>query len=127
MQPARVAIVDDDPLFVEYLSVFLRTRGYEASVFTSGGEFLNALAGRSVPDLVLLDVLMPAMDGLETLRAIRGVSPTLPVIMLSGQQVPATIVDAVRQGAGRGGEAKAVRSRRAGQWRPWRPRRPQPT
>src|SRR5690349_20067398 len=99
MQPARIAIVDDDALFVEYLSMFLRSRGYETSVFSSGSALLSALSGRSAPDVVLLDVLMPNMNGLETLRAIRSASPNVQVIMLSGQQVPATIVDAVRLGA----------------------------
>jgi two-component system response regulator AtoC len=98
-QPARIAIVDDDALFVDYLSVFLRSRGYETSVFQSGTALLAALNSRSAPDVVLLDVLMPNMNGLETLRAIRAASPNLQVIMLSGQQVPATIVDAVRLGA----------------------------
>jgi DNA-binding NtrC family response regulator len=99
MQAARIAIVDDDPLFVDYLGMFLRSRGYETVSFSSGSALLNALAGRSVPDVVILDVLMPTMNGLETLRALRAASPNLPVIMLSGQQVPATIVDAVRLGA----------------------------
>jgi two-component system response regulator AtoC len=99
MQPARIAIADDDALFVEYLSMFLRSRGYETSAFSSGSALLSALSGRSAPDVVLLDVLMPNMNGLETLRAIRSASPNVQVIMLSGQQVPATIVDAVRLGA----------------------------
>ncbi len=99
MQAARIAIVDDDPLFVEYLATFLRSRGYETAVYTSGTALLAALTGKQVPDVVLLDVLMPTMNGLEALRAIRAASPNLPVIMLSGQQVPATIVDAVRLGA----------------------------
>ena len=99
MQAARIAIVDDDPLFVEYLATFLRSRGYDTTVYPSGTALLTALAGRSIPDVVLLDVLMPNMNGLETLKAIRAASPVLPVIMLSGQQVPATIVDAVRLGA----------------------------
>jgi two-component system response regulator AtoC len=99
MQPAKIAIVDDDALFVEYLSMFLRSRGYETTVFSSGTALLSALSGRSAPDVVLLDVLMPNMNGLETLRAIRTASPHVQVIMLSGQQVPATIVDAVRLGA----------------------------
>ena len=99
MPAARIAIVDDDPLFVEYLATFLKSRGYETAAFSSGAALLQALSGRQAPDVVLLDVLMPSMNGIEALRAIRGASPNLPVIMLSGQQVPATIVDAVRLGA----------------------------
>ena len=78
---------------------FCESRGYETVVFNNGPALLGALQGRSAPDVVLLDVLMPTMNGLETLKALRAAHPNLPVIMLSGQQVPATIVDAVRLGA----------------------------
>jgi len=95
---ANVAIVDDDPLFVEYLSTFLRSRGYETSVYPSGAALLQALP-TSMPDAILLDVQMPNVTGLDTLRELRSSHPGTPVIMVSGQQVPATIVDAVRLGA----------------------------
>jgi two-component system response regulator AtoC len=99
MQGARIAIVDDDPLFVGYLGAFLRSRGYETVTFANGSALLQAMNGRQPPDVVLLDVLMPTMNGIETLKALRSASPAVPVIMLSGQQVPGTIVDAVRLGA----------------------------
>jgi two-component system response regulator AtoC len=95
---ASIAIVDDDPLFVEYLSTFLHSRGYETSVYPSGAAFLKALPA-SLPDAVLLDVLMPNMTGLDTLRELRSSHPGIPVIMVSGQHVPGTIIDAVRLGA----------------------------
>src|SRR5436190_10424359 len=98
MSNAHVAIADDDPLFVDYLATFLKSRGYEASGYSSGADLLKALPAVS-PDAVLLDVLMPNMNGLETLRALHAAKPGMPVIMLSGQQVPATIVDAIRLGA----------------------------
>src|SRR5579871_4473136 len=98
MATAQIAIVDDDPLFVEYLRTFLKSRGYEATVYPSGAALLKTLPGKP-PDAVLLDVLMPNMNGLETLRELQVARPGLPVIMVSGQQVPATIVDAVRLGA----------------------------
>jgi two-component system response regulator AtoC len=98
MTTARLALVDDDPAFSTYLSMRLRTRGYAVTTYASGAELIEAL-GQAKPDVVLLDVLMPGMDGLETLRAIRQGHPTLQVVMLSGMQVPSTIVDAVRLGA----------------------------
>jgi DNA-binding NtrC family response regulator len=99
MPPARVAIVDDDALFVDYLAAFLRSRGYYPVVYASGPALLEDLRATQALDLVLLDVLMPSMTGLEALKSIHAIAPDLPVIMVSGQQVPGTIIDAVRLGA----------------------------
>jgi two-component system response regulator AtoC len=97
--PARLALVDDDQQFVEYLETLLRSRGYEVQSFTSGSELLQTMHSDAPPDVVLLDVLMPGMDGLETLKAVRVAHPHVQVIMLSGRNAPSTIVDAMRQGA----------------------------
>ena len=99
MNPARLAIVDDDPAFAQYLATWLGSRGYEVRTYPSGAELIQALGNTAPPDVVLLDVLMPGMNGLETLKALRSSHPGLQVIMLSGQGVPSTIVDAVRLGA----------------------------
>ena len=99
MTPANLAIVDDDPQFVDYMATLLRSRGYAVQTFNSGPALLRALNTETAPQVVLLDVLMPELDGLETLKALRTSHPSVPVIMLSGRQTPATIVDAVRLGA----------------------------
>ena len=99
MNPARLAVVDDDPAFSDYLTTLLGSRGYDVKAYTSGADLLQALGAGPAPDVVLLDVLMPGMNGLETLKAAREANPAVQVIMLSGQQVPATIVDSVRLGA----------------------------
>ncbi len=96
---AKLALVDDDPAFTEFLKTLLGTRGYEVDIFHSGKELLDALKAGGAPQVVLLDVLMPDLDGLETLRVIRQLQPNSQVIMLSGRQAPATIVEAVRLGA----------------------------
>jgi two-component system response regulator AtoC len=96
---AQLALVDDDPAFTGYLETLLRSRGYAIEVFHSGGALLESLRAGSTPHVILLDVLMPDLDGLETLRAIRHAHPAARVIMLSGRQAPATIVEAVRLGA----------------------------
>jgi DNA-binding NtrC family response regulator len=92
-------LVDDDQQFVEYLETLLKSRGYEVQPFTSGAELLQTMHSDRPPDVVLLDVSMPGMDGLETLKAVRLAHPHVQVIMLSGRNAPATIVDAMRQGA----------------------------
>jgi len=96
---AQLALVDDDPAFTGYLETLLRSRGYTVEVFHSGGALLESLRAGATPHVILLDVLMPDLDGLETLRAIRHAHPSARVIMLSGRQAPATIVEAVRLGA----------------------------
>jgi len=96
---ARLTIVDDDRAFTDFLQTLLKTRGYAVDVFHSGGELLEALRGGLAPHVILLDVSMPDLDGLETLRAIRSAHPTAQVIMLSGRQAPSTIIEAVRLGA----------------------------
>lgn len=96
---ARLAVVDDDVAFTGFVQTFLRTRGYHVDVFNSGTALLQSLKTGPSPQVVLLDVLMPDLDGIETLRAIRSANPGSQVIMLSGRQTPATIVEAVRLGA----------------------------
>jgi two-component system response regulator AtoC len=96
---ARLAVVDDDEAFTEFVQTFLRTRGYDVDVYHSGSALLDGLRTGASPQVILLDVLMPDLDGIETLRAIRTARPGAQVIMLSGRQAPATIVEAVRLGA----------------------------
>jgi two-component system response regulator AtoC len=94
-----VAIVDDDSAFSNYLRTFLSLRGYETRSYSRGDELLAAVKLGDPPDIVLLDVMMPGMNGLETLRALKSAKPDMQVIMLSGREQAATIVEAVRLGA----------------------------
>ena len=94
-----VAIVDDDSSFAAYLRTFLSLRGYEARCYTRGDELLASMKQTEAPDVVLLDVMMPGLDGMATLRALKSSRPEAQVIMLSGRNQASTIVEAVRLGA----------------------------
>jgi two-component system, NtrC family, response regulator AtoC len=99
MKKPYVAIVDDDAGFAQYLRTFLSLRGYEARCYTRGDELLASMKQAEAPDVVLLDVMMPGLDGMATLRALKASRPEAQVIMLSGRNQASTIVEAVRLGA----------------------------
>jgi two-component system response regulator AtoC len=99
MKKPYVAIVDDDSGFAAYLRTFLSLRGYEARCYTRGDELLASMKQSEAPDAILLDVMMPGLDGMATLRALKASRPEAQVIMLSGRNQAATIVEAVRLGA----------------------------
>src|SRR5881394_3738883 len=94
-----VAIVDDDSAFANYLRTFLSLRGYDTRSYSRGDEMIAAVKQGDPPDIVLLDVMMPGMNGIETLRALKSAKSDLQVIMLSGREHASTIVEAVRLGA----------------------------
>jgi DNA-binding NtrC family response regulator len=94
-----ISIVDDDSGFANYLRTFLSLRGYETRSYSRGDEIVASIKQGDPPDVVLLDVMMPGMNGLETLRALKTAKPDLQVIMLSGREQASTIVEAVRLGA----------------------------
>ncbi|MGE0813993.1 MAG: sigma 54-interacting transcriptional regulator [Vicinamibacterales bacterium] len=95
----RVAVVDDDRAFTEYLATWLGSRGLTVDVFHSGTALLDRLRAGAAPHVVLLDVAMPDLNGIDTLRAIRQSNSAAQVIMLSGRNAPATVIEAVRLGA----------------------------
>src|SRR5574338_1271629 len=100
MKRPYVAIVDDDSAFAAYLRTFVSLRGYEARCYARGDEMLAAVkSAEEAPDVVLLDVMMPGLDGIATLRALKTTKPESQVIMLSGRNQASTIVEAVRLGA----------------------------
>lgn len=80
-QNKTILVVDDEPRIVEAVNMNLEVEGYQVSVASNGYEALEKVT-KELPDLVILDVMMPEMDGFETLKRIREVS-TVPVIMLT--------------------------------------------
>ena len=77
----RILVVDDEPRMIRFIQMNLELEGYQVSQASNGFEALTKLRD-DLPDLVILDVMMPDMDGFETLRLLREVS-AVPVIMLT--------------------------------------------
>ncbi len=82
MRPGKILVVDDDPEVRMVTCDFLSSKGYEVVVAEGGREALRLLDA-SPPDVVLLDVAMPDMDGMETLKRIVATHPAMPVIMVT--------------------------------------------
>jgi len=99
MRAPQIAIADDDTAFANYLKTFLEARGYMARVYSHGEDLLAAARLGELPDVVLLDVMMPGMDGIATLRSLKTAHQDLQVIMLSGRENAQTIVEALSLGA----------------------------
>jgi two-component system nitrogen regulation response regulator NtrX len=98
MVESTVLIVDDEEGIRESLSGIFEDEGYEVLTSSSGEEALKALKEQS-PDLILLDVWLPGIDGIKTLKEIKGLKPDLPVIMISGHGNIELAVKATRMGA----------------------------
>ena len=96
--PASILIVDDESGIRESLGALLRDEGYEIAAIASGEECLEQIESRRF-DLVLLDVWLPKMDGLETLERIQGQDAAPVVIMISGHGNIETAVRATKLGA----------------------------
>ena len=93
----RILVVDDEPQIRKALSVNLRARGYDVDVAASGEEALS-LAASNHPDLVLLDIGLPGIDGIEVVEGLRGWT-TVPIIMLSVRDAEEDKVRALDAGA----------------------------
>jgi len=96
--PFRVLVIDDDPGIRDYLEALVSRQGYQVFAVADGEQALRTL-DETRPDLVTLDVVLPGMDGIETLQKIKQRLPDVPVVMLSGHGQARTIVEAMRLGA----------------------------
>jgi len=94
----QVLVVDDEERFADNLCRLLKARGFGAQAAYDGSRALR-VAGETPPDAVVLDVKMPGMDGLETLRELKKGNEDLEVIMLTGHGSIDTALEAVRLGA----------------------------
>lgn len=99
MGQPRILVVDDEPAMLAYLQTLLEVNGNTVETVANGTDALDAIIRGPVPDAVLLDMLMPGMDGIETLERLRHLRPGLKVVMLTCVSTTRKIVDAIRLGA----------------------------
>lgn len=96
--PFAILLVDDNRDFVEFLKYLLSHRGFDVQCVYSGPECLDAVRRQDF-DLVILDVMMPKMDGLTVCRELKKFAPSLPVFLLTAKDDLATRAAAIELGA----------------------------
>src|ERR1035437_285222 len=100
MKPtAKILLVDDEPGMLRYIKTLLEVDDYKVETATTGEEALQRVEKGLHPDLVLLDVLMPGIDGLQTLEQMRQIQPGVKVVMLSCVNDTRKVVHAMKLGA----------------------------
>jgi len=99
MAMAKIMLVDDEVPFVETMTKRLKKRDVEVYSAFSGMEALDALAENSGVEVVILDVKMPGMDGIDTLREIKRVHPLVEVVMLTGHATVESAIEGMKLGA----------------------------
>ncbi|MGB8495390.1 MAG: sigma-54 dependent transcriptional regulator [Candidatus Acidiferrum sp.] len=95
----KILVVDDEPSIRKYLQTLLEVDGFEVKTVSSGREALARVTAGERPDFIILDVLMPEMNGLDTLQELMRLDRSLNVIMLSCSNEVGTVVEAIRLGA----------------------------
>src|SRR5579864_3038462 len=95
----KILVVDDEPSIRKYLQTLLEVDGFEVEAVSSGREAIAKVNGGERPDFMILDVLMPELNGLDTLKELMQLDRSLNVIMLSCSNEVGTVVEAIRLGA----------------------------
>src|SRR5450755_2576112 len=98
-EPANILLVDDEPGMQRYIRTLLEVDNYKVETASTGEEAVELVRKGMRPDLVLLDLLMPGIDGLQTLEELRKLQPALKVVMLSCVSDTRKVVQAIRLGA----------------------------
>src|SRR6266545_3116570 len=97
--PERILLVDDHPLTRSALAALLTQHGFEVAGEASDGEEAIECAGRIQPDLILLDLSMPGLDGLSALPRLREAAPDCEVVVLTASGTEENLLGAIRAGA----------------------------
>ncbi len=94
----KVLLVDDEKDFLDIMTQRMETRGMKVSTSASAKEAIEKIKENSY-DAVVLDLLMPEMDGLEALKAIKEIRPEMQIILLTGHATVEKGVEAIKEGA----------------------------
>jgi two-component system response regulator PilR (NtrC family) len=98
MALGRILVVDDEDSMCQYLSILLQKEGYEVATANGGADALRILEARPV-DVVMTDIQMPKMDGIQLLKGIKAMDPSMPVIIMTAYASEQSAIDAVNLGA----------------------------
>src|SRR5262244_2925202 len=98
-ETTNILLVDDEPGMLRYIRTLLEVDDYKVETASTGEEALERVEKGLEPDMVLLDVLMPGIDGLQTLEQLRQMRPGVKVVMLSCVSDTRKVVQAMRLGA----------------------------
>ena len=97
--PAKILIVDDNDLMRTLLRSILRNEDYQIIGETRNGALAIEFIKRNKPDLICMDVMMPEMDGLEALKAIKETYPEIAVVMITGNPSVDNVQESIQSGA----------------------------
>src|SRR5260221_10336923 len=95
----KILVVDDEPSIRKYLQTLLEVEGFDVEAVSCGKDAIHRVSEGERPDFIILDVLMPEMNGLDTLKELMQLDRSLNVIMLSCSNEVGTVVEAIRMGA----------------------------
>ncbi len=98
MTEGRILIVDDEEGMCQFLSIMLKREGYDVAAVTSGADALREMQ-RNGADVVITDIQMPRMDGIQVLSGIKAIDSTVPVIIMTAYASKQTAIEAVNKGA----------------------------
>src|SRR5271165_2752552 len=96
---SKILLVDDEPGMLRYIKTLLEVDDYKVETACTGEEAVEKVQKGLQPELVLLDLLMPGIDGLQTLEQLRKLQPGVKVVMLSCVSDTRKVVQAIRLGA----------------------------
>ena len=96
--PKKILVIDDELHIVECIKVRLRASGYIVSTASDGVSGINQFK-ENLPDVVILDIMMPGLSGLDTLKELKQINSDVPVIMLTAYGTPQSAIEALRLGA----------------------------